>query len=279
MMQLFLLTGVFGERLSDTVGVMHLVAITLVTISACTGHLKLRWRSLLKFAGRGDGTRMPAGGHVASRPASRTYPCSNPKSASWTGCSCWISPPPVKCWKRPRRTPTRCSRASHCFSASADAARSGSVSARDKLPFAYFNRYHALVGFDISMAHELARDLGVRIEFVPFDRATLADQLAADHFDVVMSGLVGTLERAESMPHTKPYMDLTLALVVPDYRVRSFKSVELMRQTPGLRLGFVDVSRGLVDRMQARLPNAEFVELATNQQYFDVGQRTRWTVS
>lgn len=39
----------------------------------------------------------------------------------------------------------------------------------DKLPFAYFNGSGHLVGFDVNMAHALARDLGVRIEFVPFE--------------------------------------------------------------------------------------------------------------
>ena len=40
----------------------------------------------------------------------------------------------------------------------------------DKLPFAYFNNRGNLVGLDINMAHQLARDLGVSIEFVRFDR-------------------------------------------------------------------------------------------------------------
>ena len=49
----------------------------------------------------------------------------------------------------------------------------------DKLPFAYFNNQDELVGLDVNMAHALARDLGVRIEFVRFDRRTLATQLGA----------------------------------------------------------------------------------------------------
>jgi ABC-type amino acid transport substrate-binding protein len=56
----------------------------------------------------------------------------------------------------------------------------------DKLPFAYFNVQDELVGFDVNMAHALARDLGVRIEFVRFARPTLAEQLAQDHFEVVI---------------------------------------------------------------------------------------------
>jgi ABC-type amino acid transport substrate-binding protein len=139
----------------------------------------------------------------------------------------------------------------------------------DKLPFAYFNVENDLVGFDVNMAHALARDLSVRIEFVRFDRETLAEQLADDHFDVVMSGLMGTLERSEEMLHTAPYMDVTLAFVVPDYRVRDFKSMSAMQQAQSLRIGFVDLSRGFVDRLRVLLPQAELVELRTNREFFE----------
>ena len=37
---------------------------------------------------------------------------------------------------------------------------------RDLLPWAFVNAEQRLVGFDVEMAHLLARDLGVRIEFV-----------------------------------------------------------------------------------------------------------------
>ena len=40
----------------------------------------------------------------------------------------------------------------------------------DNLPFAFFNAAGDLVGFDIEMAHTLARDLRVELEFVPIAR-------------------------------------------------------------------------------------------------------------
>ena len=90
-----------------------------------------------------------------------------------------------------------------------------------------------------------------------------------DHFDVVMSGLVGTLERAESMLHTAPYLDVTLALVVPDYRVPGFASLDAMRRSEGLRIGFVDLSRGFLDRFRDALPNSELIELPTSRTFFE----------
>jgi ABC-type amino acid transport substrate-binding protein len=139
----------------------------------------------------------------------------------------------------------------------------------DKLPFAYFNVNGELVGFDINLAHALARDLGVTIEFVRFDRITVAKQLREDEFDVVMSGLVGTLERAEKMLHTRPYMDVTLGLVVRDHEVRQFRTFESMRKVEDLRIAYVDLSRGFVDRMREILPNAELIRLAESRAFFE----------
>lgn len=139
----------------------------------------------------------------------------------------------------------------------------------DKLPFAYYDAQRQLVGFDIMMAHLLARDLNVRLEFVSFERTTLAQQIRADHFDVAMSGLHGTIERAESLLHTEPYLDVTLALVVPDYRARSFRSLQEMRKIDRLKIGFVDISGPFAARLHELLPNAELVAMNSNQQFFE----------
>ena len=68
----------------------------------------------------------------------------------------------------------------------------------DSLPFAFFNGEGELVGFDVELAHRLARELGVKLEFVPVDRATLDDVVAAGSCDIVMSGVVVTTARAAS---------------------------------------------------------------------------------
>jgi ABC-type amino acid transport substrate-binding protein len=44
----------------------------------------------------------------------------------------------------------------------------------DNLPYAFRNARGELVGLDIEMAHRLARDLNASLEFVPFERKTLA---------------------------------------------------------------------------------------------------------
>jgi ABC-type amino acid transport substrate-binding protein len=101
----------------------------------------------------------------------------------------------------------------------------------DQLPFSYFNQDGKLVGFDIDMAHQLARDLGVGIEFVPISD-DICQLLRADHFDLAMSGLEGTIKRATELPEMEPYMEVTRAFVVPDHLRREFQTVDrLVRLT------------------------------------------------
>lgn len=109
----------------------------------------------------------------------------------------------------------------------------------EKLPFSYVNQDGVLIGLDIDMAHQLARDLDVRIEFVPFDNEALLESLQADHFDIAMSGLEGTIERATKLPAIQPYLEITTAFVVPDHLRRHFQSLDRVRKLKGLKIAVV----------------------------------------
>ena len=55
----------------------------------------------------------------------------------------------------------------------------------DSLPYAFFNAADDLVGLDVELAHRLAAELGVRLEFVPLDRERAVDQINAGECDLV----------------------------------------------------------------------------------------------
>ena len=95
----------------------------------------------------------------------------------------------------------------------------------DRLPFVFVNRDGKLVGFDVEMAQHLARDLGVRVEFVEIeDLAALPRLLASGRIDLAMTGMVVTPERAGEMLFSEPYLDETLAFVVKDQLREEFSS-------------------------------------------------------
>jgi ABC-type amino acid transport substrate-binding protein len=268
MFQLFLLTGIVGERLGDALGVMHLAALALVTLAVLQGSRRQIVFSSLQFAFTFAITGLLA--VVLAQVLLNRIPVMAASKAELIAQLQLIERPvQATVVLNGQPNPERLQQGESVIER---IRRRGVMRVgfnEDKLPFVFFNARRELVGLDVDLAHALARDLGVTIEFVRFDRSTLVQQLQADHFDVVMSGLVGTLERSEAMQHTHSYMDATLGLVVPDFRVRDFKSLNSIRQIDGLRIGFVDLSRGFISRLNEVLPDAELVELRSNRDYFE----------
>ncbi len=140
--------------------------------------------------------------------------------------------------------------------------------APDTLPFAFFNRNGTLVGYDVQMAYDLARFLGVsRIEFVPVKYDSLTESLNRGFCDIVMCAVSVTPERLETMDFTKPYMDLHLAFVVQDWRTNEFKSLENVQQMTGLKIA---VRNGTENVRTATMlfPRATLVKLDSYDEFF-----------
>ena len=268
MFQLFVVTGVYCGRLGDALGVMHLVAFTLLTMSVFDGTLRLSMGRVVKFSLAVTllGLLMIVGLRIGLANTLKYVEDKEDVIAH------------MQLLEEPVKSVVLTSQQPNPEPLLPGEGLLGRIRRRgvirvgyneDKLPFAYFNIRGSLVGLDVNLAHQLARDLGVTIEFVRFDRSRLPWQLREDHFDVVMSGLVGTLERSELMQHTKPYMNVTLAFVAPDYRIRDFASLDGIRQYGEPRIGYVDVSSSFADRLRRLLPNITLVELSSNREYFE----------
>ena len=138
----------------------------------------------------------------------------------------------------------------------------------DNLPWSYYNSQEKLVGFDIEMAHRLASELGVKIEFVPLQFSILGKLMSQDHFDLAMSGIVGTIERFQQTHFSQPYMYVNLALVVPDYQDNKFSTLASINQMKNLRIGVEDPAI-LTNKVKELLPNAEFIDLESDREFFE----------
>jgi len=135
-------------------------------------------------------------------------------------------------------------------------------------PYNLVNSDGDLVGFDIEMAHALAEELGVALELVSIPRHQLYDALERGLCDLVMSGTMLTTLRASRIVFSPPYLDETLAFVVPDYRRADFADAGWIRKTPGLRVGVPDLPYllMLVDR---EFPGVTTVAIPMNQTSID----------
>jgi Na+/H+-dicarboxylate symporter len=136
------------------------------------------------------------------------------------------------------------------------------------LPYVFTNGRGDLVGFDVEMALQLGRDLGVEIELVPVSRDVLDKGLDPSVCDLVMSGTAITAPRAMQVLFSQAYLDETLAFLVPDYRRTQFTSWDDIRAGRSLRIGVPRVPYYL-RKIRAELPAAEIVEVDRPDRLFE----------
>jgi Na+/H+-dicarboxylate symporter/ABC-type amino acid transport substrate-binding protein len=141
----------------------------------------------------------------------------------------------------------------------------------DSLPFAYRNASNDYVGFDIAMAQVLARELHLQLQLVPLTRESWRDAVSSGGCDLVMSGVALTTERAADTTFSQPYLDETIALIVPDHARDQFATWNGLRARPHLRLGIVDVPY-YVDKVVAAFPDAEVTRFQSVETMFTDGQ-------
>jgi Na+/H+-dicarboxylate symporter/ABC-type amino acid transport substrate-binding protein len=110
----------------------------------------------------------------------------------------------------------------------------------DVMPFSYLNEHNDLVGYDISFAYELAKDLRARLELVPFAWPTLSQDLTSRRFDVAMSGVYETDDRVQALTVSDAYDQSPVALIVRSERAPDFLSHAQIDAMPEMRMVVFD---------------------------------------
>jgi Na+/H+-dicarboxylate symporter/ABC-type amino acid transport substrate-binding protein len=228
--QLFLATGVINSRFGTLVAAVHTVAIGLIGSAAILGAVRVRTGRVLRYAAITvvltlatlGGLRVAFGALLAK---------------GFEGASIVYGMRPL----RPASEAPLIDAAAVPDSA-ADAGRPvlAAIQGRgrlrvgvftDRMPYTFLNREGRLTGLDVEMAHALAHDLGVALDFVRVeDRANLPSMLETGALDVAMAGIPATPERASQMLLSEPYLDETLAFVVRDNLRDDFSSWASIRE-------------------------------------------------
>jgi len=107
---------------------------------------------------------------------------------------------------------------------------------KGRLPFTFFNAEGDLVGFDAEMSSQLARDLGVNIEWVPISASHFDDQLAAGEVDLVPNAPY-THYWLGRVRLSQPYIEGTIGLFVRDERRKEFATAAAIARHAHLRIG------------------------------------------
>ena len=96
-------------------------------------------------------------------------------------------------------------------------------------PFGFRDKDGELIGFDIDLAKEAAKRMGVKFEFKPINWNNKENELDSGNIDIIWNGLDITPEREERILYTKPYMDnrqILLAKKSNDFNLRTEHDLE-----------------------------------------------------
>jgi len=265
LLALFIVSGIWGARVGDVLGTMHLTTFSLLTASSERGWLRPRPRRVVGWLA-GSVVAVAAalwlnhamvGWSIAGVP-----PPANRVSAMqpyFEGGAVADSEPamPNPSPRVPGETVLeRINRTGEL--------RVGFLA--DNPPFSYRNDRGALVGLEVDLLYRLAVEVEAEIRLVPYEPGTLRAAFAADHFDLAIGGMGSSVRQPESYWESDPYLELHAALVVPDYRADDFGSLVSIRAMDRVRIGYVE-GGALVRTGRHRLPGIEMVPLPSAEPY------------
>lgn len=119
-----------------------------------------------------------------------------------------------------------------------------------RLPFTFTNDHGELVGFDVELLNLLAREMGVRLEFIPLSWHTLAEQVNSGEVDIVGTMPLST-HMMMQLDLSDPYLPGELSVIVRDHRRKQFASIESIRALGDVTVAYpgpLEYIRPRVDR-------------------------------
>jgi Na+/H+-dicarboxylate symporter/ABC-type amino acid transport substrate-binding protein len=270
MFQLFVAVDVFTGRFGTLLAGVHTVVLALLTAAAVSGRTRLRWPVLARFTvaslvltlGLFLGLRLFYQYLVPHE--YRAY--QNLVDMQLAG-----EPVPVESMKLEdvSPTPSRPGAGRIDLIKQRGALRVGYR--RDLLPFVFRNARGQMVGFDVEMAHQLARDLEVDLELVRVKGDDQADYLEDGRVDIMMTGLTVTPDVAAEVRLSESYMDVTLAFVVRDHNRSKFNSREKVKALESPRIAIMNIPY-YIEAVRRYLPEAELEVLDSPREFFQADE-------
>ncbi len=266
MFQLFLAVDVFTGRFGTLLAGVHTIALALLTAAAVSGHTKLRWAAVARYAA------VSVALAVALFVGLRIFfevvvPQEYRQYQKLVQMDLLVER--VKCRDTKLEAATPQPRGS-------DGTRLGAIRERgtlrvgylkDSLPFVYRNEEGIQVGLEADLAHLLASELKVGLEFVRLPRGEFAKHLEEGRVDIVMSGLFVTPERALDVRFSAPYLDANIGLVVPDHQRDLYDTTAKLDALKSLKLASPDLPYYAAFVLR-HVPKAEIVTIDSPRRFF-----------
>jgi len=266
MMELFVMSTVYTDRIRVVLGAVHLLSLAIVVIAINRGVFKLRKRRLLKAV------LISIVVFIGSLLLVKAY-LATAMDGEYSGDQQIVS---MRWMDRPVNAKQYTDELPPAEQGIGEIGRLAAIEKRGNLrvgylkaslPFAFRNEKGEVVGFDVEMAHRLAQDLGVALELARIELQDISRLFASGQIDIVMSGMAVTPTRARSWDFSAAPMDMTLGFLVPDHERKKFKDMETLVQRPDLSLGVVQSDPAFSRWVQSGLPLAKIVEVESPRSF------------
>lgn len=117
-----------------------------------------------------------------------------------------------------------------------------------------------LIGFSVDIAHKLAEDLGVKVEFVRTSWSQLVPDLIERHFDVIIAGLWATPARALVVNYSEPTATEGVYVVANRSMAAGLKAVQDFNRP---NVGIAVYAGSVQERLARRhFPQAKLIPVA-----------------
>ena len=128
-------------------------------------------------------------------------------------------------------------------------------------PMGFRDEKNEIVGFDIDLAKEVAKRMGVEVEFQPIDWDSKELELNSGKIDCIWNGMTITDERIANMFFAKPYIANEQIIIVPSSSGITAKA-QLEGKVIGLQKGSSSLDALTADPVSAKVK--EIVEYPDN---------------
>lgn len=138
----------------------------------------------------------------------------------------------------------------------------------ESMPWSYVNDRHELVGYDVEMAHRLAKSLDSTLEFVPMTMPDFDKELNRGDYDIAMLAISISPGRIAKMDFSAPHRTLPSVFVVKDFRKDEFQDRASIARIPNLRLAVLDKTLRF-EKAGKEFPNATIVPVTHLADFFE----------
>jgi len=263
---LFVVSTVLTDRIRVVLGAFHLITLTLLSISASQGFLRFKKAKFIRalvvvsitFTLAIFGMNMLLTENMKSIPT----------NAEIVNRFKMISPmQDFTILEKARRNPNWRRRNESSFHR---IKRRGIIRIgfyENAAPFTFYNTDSILVGMGIDLAHQLAGDLHVKIEFVPIKRGELLQGIEKDYYDIVMSDIFISNSYAEKLELSKPYVTVSLALVTQKDEDR-FVSAESIAEVDSFTICYFERAE-VAEEYASSFDHAKIYPIISLEQFFN----------